>query len=235
MKYDHPAVNINARPGILTQIDKRAAYRQAGRAIAICLGNRQKQLPDVHFQITIKPQTVNAQPRARASRHLGHYTVTLEGGRLIQSLPHSFADSVQFLSGPDQEQCLRAFEADVVNLLTGPLAEAKYVALRDGKPFNATLLYLGALQFYGGKATVDAITEYLECLVPDQAGRNQKLAGLFLATYSFINQPANWGAITALAEYILGIHTDEAHSPVDCEDVAAFLEDRLATPVRLTG
>lgn len=235
MKYDHPAVNTNANLGTLTTIDKRTAYHQAGHAVAICLGNREKQLPDVHFQIVVKPQSHNGQPLRRSLRIQAQYTATLEGGRLVQSLPCSFAEVTQTLSWPDQEHCRRAFEADVVNLLTGPLAEAKYVAVRDGKPFNATLVYLGALQFYGGKATVDTITEYLGCLVPDQAGRKQKLAGLFLSAYSFITQPANWAAITALAENILGIPTGGTHSSIDFDEVAAFLEERLTAPARLTG
>lgn len=235
MRCEHPTVNTNANLGTRTQIDKRTAYHQAVHAVAICLGNRQKQLPDVHFQIVFKPQARNGQQLGRSPRNLYQYRPTLEGGCLVQSLPHSFADATQALSPLDQGQCRRAFEADVANLLAGSLAEAKYVALRDGKPFNATLVYLGALQFYGGKAAMDTITEYLECLVPDQAGRMQKLAGLFLEAYSFINQPSNWGAITALAECIVGMQTDEAHSPIDCEEVAAFLEDYLAASVRLTG
>lgn len=235
MRCDHPAHYTPTQLGSKTLIDKRTAYHQAGHAVAICLGNRQKQLPDVHFQIVIKPQVRNGQPLGRVSQNQGRYTVTLEGGRLVQSLPYSFAEVTQALSSVDQEHWLCAFEADVINLLVGSLAEAKYVALRDGKPFNATLIYLGALRFYGGKAAMDTIDEYMGCLVPDQAGRKQKLAGLFLAAYGFISQPQNWSAITALAEYILGVQIVEVQSPIDCEDVAAFLEDRLAARIGLTG
>ncbi|NOS74627.1 MAG: hypothetical protein HOP36_08850 [Methyloglobulus sp.] len=235
MRCDHPAVYTPTQQESKSLIDKRTAYHQAGRAMAICLGNRSKQLPDVHFQIVIKPQAHNGQPLSRASKNQGRYAVTLEGGRLVQSLPYSFAEVAQTLCSLDQEHWLCAFEADVTNLLVGSLAEAKYVALRDGKPFNATLVYLGALQFYGGKAAMDTIDEYMGCLVPDQTGRKQKLAELFLSAYSFINQPANWGAITALAEYILGVQIVEVQSPIDCEDVAAFLEDRLAARIGLTG
>jgi hypothetical protein len=235
MRCDHPAVYTPTQQGCKTLIDKRTAYHQAGHAVAICLGNRQKQLPDVHFQIVIKPQAHNGQPLGRAFHNQGHYTAALEGGCLVQSLPYSFVEATQALSSPDREHCLCAFEADVANLLAGSLAEAKYVALRDGKPFNATLVYIGALQFYGGKAAMDTIDEYMGCLVPDQAGRKQKLAGLFLAAYGFINQPANWGAITALAEYISDTPIVEIQSPIDCEEVAAFLDGRLAAQVRLTG
>jgi hypothetical protein len=235
MRCDHPAVHTPTQQGSKTLIDKRTAYHQAGRAVAICLGNRQKQLPDVHFQIVFKPQAQNGQPLGRVSRDQSRYTATLEGGRLVQSLPYSFAEATQTLSSPDQEHCLCAFEADVANLLAGALAEAKYVALRDGKPFNATLVYLGALQFYGGKAAVETIDEYMECLVPDRGGRKQKLGGLFLSAYGFINQPPNWSAITALAEYILGVPSVETQSPIDCEEVTSFLEGRLAAQVRLTG
>jgi hypothetical protein len=138
MKYDYPAVNINfrARPEPGNPIDPRTAYHQAGRAVAICLGNRQKQLPDVHFQIVIKPQ----DGPGRSSRKPCPFKATLEGGRLIQNLTQSFAEVTQTLSLPDQEQCRRAIESDIANLLAGPLAEAKYVALRDARSFNANLV-----------------------------------------------------------------------------------------------
>jgi hypothetical protein len=237
MKCDDPAININARArlDITNQVDQRTAYHQAGRAVAIYLGNRQKQLPDVHFQIVIQLKDCQRQPLSRTSRKQSRYKASLEGGRLIQSLPQSFAEVTQTLSWPDQEQCRRAIEADMVNLLAGSLAEAKYVAMRDGRAFNVNLVYLGTLLFFGGKATVDDLDEYLECLTADQECRRQTLAPLFLAAYSFINQPANWSAITALAGKIMEVSTDDTSNVIDCEDVAALLEDRFAARVGLTG
>jgi hypothetical protein len=45
---------FNAQQGIDPEIDSRVAYHQAGHAAAIYLGNKQKQLPAVYFQIIIK-------------------------------------------------------------------------------------------------------------------------------------------------------------------------------------
>jgi hypothetical protein len=41
---------------------------------------------------------------------------------------------------------MRLFEADIINVLAGPLAEAVYLALRDNEPFNPELVNISALQ-----------------------------------------------------------------------------------------
>lgn len=206
------------------EIDKRMAYHQAGHAAAIYLGNKQKQLPAVHFQIIIKPQEPDVQLFDRFTRNYDKYTAKVEGGRLIQSLPMSFAEATQYFSWPQQEECLCAFEADVINLLAGALAEAKYVALRDNEVFNANLVYLGALKFYAGSSDLEVITEYLECFMLNKAEREQKLAELFLAAFNFVNSGSNWLAISALADFIL----DETKSTIHCEEIITLLESRQA-------
>lgn len=105
-------------------------------------------------------------------------------------------------------------------MLAGPLAEAKYVALRDDEVFNANLVYLGALKFYGGSSDLALISQYMECLIPDKEEREQKLAELFLAAFSFINKKPNWNAISTLANYIC----DKPEIIIPCEDMIALLD-----------
>ncbi|WP_411725988.1 hypothetical protein [Methyloglobulus sp.] len=219
MKYDYNATTLQKNP--LVRIGKRSAYHQAGHAAAIYLGNKQKNLPALHFQIAIKPFEQEAGSPGRFMRIPGKYGAKLEGGRLISDLPHSYQAATRQLSSADRQKCQYAFESDVINLLAGSLAEAKYVALRDDEVFNANLVYLGALKFYGGGQDLKTIYEYIACLLPNsETERNQKLAELFLAAYSFITDRSNWKAITALAETIYS-HPKDVFS---CEEVMALLD-----------
>jgi hypothetical protein len=220
----HSSSATNAQQSTCIEIDKRIAYHQAGHAAAIYLGNKQKQLPAVHFQIIIKSKEREGQQSGLFARTRGKYSAEIEGGRLIQSLPLSFAEATQFFSWPQQEECLCAFEADVINLLAGSLSEAKYLACRDGEDFNPHLINLGALHFYGGSSDLEVITEYMECFMLHKAERNQKLAELFLAAFSFVNNRSNWHAISDLAEFIL----DEPGDIIQCEEIISLLESRLA-------
>jgi hypothetical protein len=227
MKNGYTAINTPTDTRI--EIDKRVAYHQAGHAAAIYLGNKQKQLPAVHFQIIIKPLEWEGQVTSRFACKHGKYIAKVEGGRLIQSLPMSFAEATQYFSWPEQEECLCAFEADVINLLAGSLAEAKFVAARDNEVFNPNLVYLGALKFYGGGSDLEVITEYLECFMLHKTERDRKLAELFLAAFSFVNKRSNWNAITALAEFILDMPKLDPKDIIQCEEVISLLEaSRLA-------
>ncbi len=207
-------------------VDKRSAYHQAGYAAAIYLGNKHKSLPAVHFQIVIKPPVDGvAGQSGPIYGEKGKRMVKVTGGRLIQSLPVFEADAMVDLTRSEREECRLAYEADIVNILVGPLAEAKYVAMRDNKIFNPNVIYSGALKFYGGRADLDAVNEYLDCIVSQGEQRDHKLAELFLAAYSFVNNPSHWQSITVLANAIL-LHSKESF---DCNEAIALLESsRLA-------
>lgn len=110
----------------------------------------------------------------------------------------------------------------MINLLAGSLAEAKYVALQDDEVFNANLINLDALHFYGGNSDLEVISEYMECFLPNKTERDQKLVALFFEAYGFVKKRSNWLAISALAEYILAQDT----SLISCEDVMLFLDTR---------
>ncbi|MGR9086220.1 MAG: hypothetical protein ACU841_04000 [Gammaproteobacteria bacterium] len=47
-----------------------------------------------------------------------------------------------------------------MNLLAGPLAEAKYVAPRDNELMPPRLIDLNALHFYGGSADLKVVDDY---------------------------------------------------------------------------
>ncbi len=224
MKLDYSTTTALKKP--TGHIGRRNAYHQAGRVAAIYLGSKQKGLPAVHFQIVIKPAEQGARFDDQPCPISHKYRAKLEGGRLIPDLPHAYQSATQLLSPTEQHQCQRAFEADVVNLLAASLAEAKYVALRDDEVFNANLVYLGALKFYGGQLDLLTVDEYMDCLYPaNKTERDQKLAELFLAAYSFVNEPANWQAITTLADTLYRLHQEV----VTCEELIALLERPYAT------
>lgn len=120
MKNNHTSIHIQQLVPMLI-----AAFHQAGHAAAIYFGNNQKQLPTVYFQITIKPMGLTGKQSTHFRDEYGEYSASVEGGRLIQSLPYSFAKASQHLTWSQQVEYRCAFEADVFNLLAGPIAVAK--------------------------------------------------------------------------------------------------------------
>jgi hypothetical protein len=218
------AAKIPTHPEMLR---KQTAIHEAGHAAAIYLGNKQKQLPPVFFQIIIK-DVVQAEQGSCRTPPPGLDKMTcfakVEGGRLIHTLPSSLTEAAQHLPPSERDAYRTAFEADIVNFLAGPLAEAKYVALCDGEIFNPHLVNLDALHFYGGSADVALAKEYLDCLPLKAQEKEQKLAELFLAAYHFISQRPHWQAITALADFILnaGKHT------IACEEIIGVLDAQTA-------
>jgi hypothetical protein len=123
-------------------------------------------------------------------------------------------------SSTQKQAYQRAFEADIINLLVGPLAEANYVAMRDDEPINPRLVNLNALHHYGGSSDLETINEYLDCLSANRAQREKKLSELFLAAFNFISDRSNWHAIMALADYILA----DCKNIIECEEIIAVLD-----------
>ncbi|WP_394751931.1 hypothetical protein [Crenothrix sp.] len=192
--------------------NRETAIHEAGHATAIYLGNKQRQLPDIVFQIVINRKSVPySTSLLRRSHH--EWIAKIEGGRLIHALP-----SFKHFTAAQKYDYRDAFEADIVNLLVGPLAEAKYVALRDDEPISPRLIPPQALHHYGGTSDLELVREYLECFITDEAERADKIAELFLMAFNFINNPVNWAAIVALADYILRVDKDR----IDCEE-AGFI------------
>ncbi len=200
------------------------AYHLAGHAAAICLGNKQKLLPAVYFRINLQIQENIEYPASRFLANPRVFNAKLEGGRLIQNLPLSFSDATCHLPWNQQEQYRCAYEADVINLLVGSLAEAKYVALKEQEDFNTNIINLTALQLYSGSSEFEIITEYMECFMPRSVEREQKLVELYSAAYAFVNQNSHWEAISTFANYITDYLIDQSKEVISCEEVMSLLE-----------
>lgn len=199
---------------------RKIAIHEAGHAAAIYLGNQQKGLPPVFFQIFIKPLNNDVQSSEVLDKPADHYIAKVEGGRLIHTLPSSLDEATKDFSTAQKHTYQCAFEADIINLLAGPLAEARYVALRDNEPINPELVNVNALQYYGGSSDLEIVNEYLECFIDSDELRERKLTELLQAAFNFVSEPPNWLAITALADSIFA-HQENI---IECNEIIDVLE-----------
>lgn len=201
---------------------RQTAFHEAGHAAAIYLYNKHKQLPPVYFQITIKAFD-RQQDSPLNTCSSTHFAAVIEGGRLIHNLPIALIESAGYFSAIKQDAYQVAFEADMVNFLVGPLAEAKHVALRDGELFNDHLVNLNALHNYGGTSDLNKVYDYLETFIADRSRYEEKMADLFGRAFQFISSPAYWRAIEHLAAYIL----NNKDNTISCEEAIAVLDDSM--------
>jgi len=220
MKRNYPIDAISFVPDqdLINQI----IFHEAGHAAAIYLYNKQKQLPSMNFQITIT-KTDHAQAKSFASRTVthDHFVAMVEGGCLIQGLPIALIESANYFSLDEQDTYRTAFEADMINLLVGPLAEAKHVALRDNECFNKNWINVNAVHNYGGTSDLEKVYDYLESIIANKSLQEEKIAELFNKAFQFIDSPAHWQAIERLAGYIL----DNTKTTISCEEAIAVLDD----------
>ncbi len=206
------------------------AYHEAGHAAGIHLNNKARKLPPVFFTIIFK------EIRDITAIEVGAYQAThndciarVEGGRLIELLPSSLEELVEELTDDHDttvellKDYMLAFEADIINLLIGPLAEAKYVANTDDELFNHQLVNLKALKHYGGNSDLALAHEYLHSFSTNKQQRDTKLAELFAIAFNFVNNDENWAAITCLADYIFNSHKNT----IDCEEAISILNQSV--------
>ena len=227
MKRNKISVSSSQDVDILMEQKQCIAFHEAGYATAICFNNKAGNLPTVFFQIMLKH--LNRKPE----EDLMIYRTThdnciakVEGGRLIELLPSSIGDLVHTATGhhnaslPLAKDYMIAFEADIINLLIGSLAEAKHIADIDDELFNQQLVNLKALKNYGGSSDLALAIEYLQSFSVCKQRQEEKLHELFTVAFNFINDRANWAAITRLANYILNCNKNL----ISCEEVASLLE-----------
>jgi hypothetical protein len=207
---------------------RQIAFHEAGHATAIYLYNKQKKLPPVHFQITMALNRSKGDPLKNCTPGQGHYAAVVEGGRLIHSLPVALIESTHYFSDGEQDAYQTAFEADMINLLIGPLAEAKHVAIRDNEQFNARLVNIDALHNYGGTSDLNKVYEYLDIFVATRSRHREKLTELFEQAFQFINSPIHWQGIERLAGYIL----NNRENIISCEEAIAVLDGNGLPGVR---
>lgn len=218
MKRNHSLTVLS--PNNRTLHKRRVAYHEAGHAVAILINNELKQLPPVFFQINVHDMDSN-----RISENLStavHYSAEINGGRLIKDLPESldcFIESIE-----KNRRCgsfFTAFIADMLNLLIGPLAEAKYTAISDDEVFNKRLITLSALHNYGGSSDLSLINEYLGCFADDKNEQEQLLTELLMQAFDFIANASNWKKISVLAQHII----DKDIKAIDCNEIMALLSE----------
>ena len=226
MKRNYP---IDAITPILDKnLIRQVVFHEAGHAAAIHLYNRQKRLPPVYFQISIKQiDNSTTQYFTNSAVTRDHFAAIVEGGHLIHSLPVTLIESVTH----EQETFRMAYEADMVNLLVGSLAEAKYVALRDDECFNKNLISINALHHYGGTSDLEKVYDYLENFIADPCLQEEKLVELLNQAFEFIESPVYWKAIENLATYI----QDNMSDTISCEDAIAVLDASTMVLYRKTG
>lgn len=192
----------------------RTAFHEAGHAAAIHIRNRQKQLPPVFFEIQVKRPKTQEQD----------FIAKVIDGNLIQNLPIAVIESISMLSDNGQHSSQRAYEADVVNLLVGPLAEAKYVSIRDGEMFSQDLINLNALRHYGGHSDLEKAQQYLESFITSKTHREKKMVELLTQAYQFVDNHKNWACILNLAHYIL----DSQQETISCDEAIAIFDNCLS-------
>ncbi|WP_024298742.1 hypothetical protein [Methylomicrobium lacus] len=199
------------------------AFHEAGHAAAIYLINRAREIPPHLFNLRFNEANADAAADFHAAYE--NYIACVEGGLLLHGLPPTL-DDLQHLpreTGHDwiqtQEDLLNAFEADVINLFAGPLAEAKYVAETDGEVFTHRLIDPPALGNYGGTFDLALIEDYLRSYSADHRERDRKLHQLHQTAFHFINNYHNWRAISKLADYILA----SGKNTICYEEVEAIL------------
>jgi hypothetical protein len=73
--YEVPAISSQPQPDNRIAIGTRNAYHQAGHAAAIYLGNKQKQLPVVFFQIVVTPHKQTGQSDERLTQSFSQYQI----------------------------------------------------------------------------------------------------------------------------------------------------------------
>lgn len=213
MKRRHTLRDFNSVD--YTELNQKTAIHEAGHAAAIYFGNREKQLPPVFFQIILDDCLHGP---------FENCLTKVEGGRLIHTLPCSLEDFAGDFTREQKQAYQQAFEADIINLLVGGLAEANYVAQRDNELINPVLLPVDALHNYGGSSDLEIVDEYLNCFITDRAEQKKKISELYCAAFEFINDWRHWYSITALANYILS----NDKSIIDYEEVATILDANFA-------
>ncbi|MGZ8159145.1 MAG: hypothetical protein ACXWT1_08460 [Methylobacter sp.] len=214
----------------LLEHKQRVAFHEAGHAAAIYLNNKARNLPPVFFKIIFKDMDSMSSIEGMAYQSVQDECIArVEGGRLIEILPPSIDSLMRVLTernggiGHWVTDYMTAFDADIINLLIGPLAEAKHVAETDDEPFNHKLVNLEALKNYGGSSDLVLVNEYLQFFSANKQQKDEKLAELFAVAFNFINNPAHWSAVAKLAGHVLN-----SNKNITCsEEIASILDQSL--------
>ncbi len=216
--------NSDFKPSSIEECEQKIAYHEAGHATAIYLRNQQLNLPPVFFQIKFNTEIFESAQDEKQEDNLIHDNVAMiEGGCLIHSVTVSLLESSNFFSDDDHHAYLQAMQADIVNILAGPMAEAKFTAIRDQEWNETQFDNIEVLHNYGGSYDIEKINEYLSSYIPTGSQRLNVLESLITETLKFINTPANWFAISQLANAIYQRTSDT----ISCEQIAEIVDKNI--------
>lgn len=192
-----------AKPALPEQ-HKRIAYHAAGQAAAIYLRNKRMNLPFVSFQVLINDSQPQ-QHRLPTFRpiHGKRYQIRIEGGRLIKNLPTPSREEVDEPINPQNKYRQQAFDADIINILAGPVAEAKYVAERDDEIITPRLVNFNTLGFYNGMDEMTTVLNYMQSRGLSPAEQQKAMINLYLTSFCFVGEDPVWRAIKGLADHFL--------------------------------
>ena len=215
---------------------KKIAYYESGRAVAMLINNQLKNLPPVFFEITFNNNTQNTPSDTQLDLASDvDYSAKVKGGRLVKNLPESIAmftselDLFLEYSMEQKEKIIEglvmAMECDLVNILVGSLAEAKYTVLCDDEIFNKNIVNINALHNYVGLSDRVLIEEYLTCFSNSKRLQNHILERLFMQAYDFIDNASNWKKIMKLVDHIL----DEDIKKINYNQVNKLLDSKDAS------
>ncbi len=104
------------------------------------------------------------------------------------------------------------------------MAEARHIAYIDDELFSRKLFNMNALTYYGGSSDVALVNEYLQSFSSDKQKKDEKLDELFTQAFDFVNNDANWQAISRLVDYIL----DCSKNIIYCEEIVLLLDQSIA-------
>src|SRR5512139_2646565 len=103
---------INDIPAHPETLRKQTAIHEAGHAAAIYIGNKQKQLPPVFFQIVIKNEVNTGQWTDQSDNNANRPMTCfakVEGGRLIHTLPSPLTEAILRFSDTERQAYQTAF------------------------------------------------------------------------------------------------------------------------------
>ncbi len=186
------------------------AFHEAGHAAGIYLNIKARCLPPVFFKIIFKDMSGETDIDTMAHQSVNDECIArVEGGRLIELIIPSIDSLMRGLTecndttGQLVDDYMIAMETDIINLLIGPLAEAKFVAETDDEQFNYKLVNLKALINYGGSSGLALVNEYFQSFFTDMQKREKKFEELFFSACKFIKNEANRVAINKQGGYFL--------------------------------
>lgn len=189
-----------AKP-VLSEQHKRIAFHTAGQAAAIYLRNKRMNLPSVPFRVLINiPQS---QQQAFKLTPIKRYQIRIEGGQLVKSFAVSLTEVTDELVRQQQQYYQQLSDADIINIMAGPIAEAKYVAERDNEIITPRLVSFNALGFYNGMDEITTVSNYLQNRRLNAEEQHKTMINLYLTSFIFVGDAPVWRAINELANHFL--------------------------------